>query len=113
MRTTLAIDDELLAEARLLTGMQQKSALIHEALKSLIARGLCGTWAYPSPGSLLHNGRYPRRRNPQVPRPDSPSYARSIRAGCSVTGCDFRFDDLDDTPKPTRAKWPTNASCAV
>ncbi len=38
MRTTLAIDDELLAQAQALTGMSEKSALIREALKALIAR---------------------------------------------------------------------------
>jgi Arc/MetJ family transcription regulator len=38
MRTTLALDDELLAEARELTGLKEKSGLIREALKALIER---------------------------------------------------------------------------
>lgn len=38
MRTTLALDDGLLAEAQRLTGMQEKSALVREALKALIQR---------------------------------------------------------------------------
>ena len=38
MRTTLALDDELVAEARTLTGLQEKSALVREALKALIER---------------------------------------------------------------------------
>jgi Arc/MetJ family transcription regulator len=38
MRTTLVLDDELLAEARAFTGLQEKSALIREALKALIER---------------------------------------------------------------------------
>ncbi|WP_394109935.1 type II toxin-antitoxin system VapB family antitoxin [Xanthobacter autotrophicus] len=38
MRTTLAIDDDLLAKAQALTGMTEKSALIREALQALIAR---------------------------------------------------------------------------
>ncbi|VVD73327.1 antitoxin [Pandoraea horticolens] len=38
MRTTLALDDELLAKAQALTGLQEKSALIREALKALIER---------------------------------------------------------------------------
>ncbi len=38
MRTTLALDDELLAEAQAYTGLQEKSALIREALKALIER---------------------------------------------------------------------------
>lgn len=38
MRTTLALDDELLARAQAFTGLRQKSALIREALKALIER---------------------------------------------------------------------------
>lgn len=38
MRTTLALDDELLSKAQALTGMTEKSALVREALKALIAR---------------------------------------------------------------------------
>jgi Arc/MetJ family transcription regulator len=36
MRTTLILDDELLADAREYTGIQEKTALIHEALRTLI-----------------------------------------------------------------------------
>jgi Arc/MetJ family transcription regulator len=38
MRTTIVLDDELLAKARALTGMNEKSALLREALKALIER---------------------------------------------------------------------------
>lgn len=38
MRTTLALDDELVAEAQRLTGMNEKSALVREALRALIQR---------------------------------------------------------------------------
>lgn len=38
MRTTLAIDDALLERAQQLSGVQEKSALVREALKALIAR---------------------------------------------------------------------------
>jgi Arc/MetJ family transcription regulator len=38
MRTTLVLDDELIAKAQVFTGLQEKSALIREALKSLIER---------------------------------------------------------------------------
>ena len=38
MRTTLAIDDDLLAKARLFTGLNEKSAIVREALKALIER---------------------------------------------------------------------------
>jgi Arc/MetJ family transcription regulator len=38
MRTTLALDDELLEKAQSYTGLREKSALVREALKALIER---------------------------------------------------------------------------
>ena len=38
MRTTLIIDDELVERARELTGIQEKTALVREGLRALIAR---------------------------------------------------------------------------
>ena len=38
MRTTLAIDDELIAAAEALVGRMSKSALVHEALVALVQR---------------------------------------------------------------------------
>jgi Arc/MetJ family transcription regulator len=38
MRTTLALDDELVAVAQEYTGLKEKSALVREALKALIER---------------------------------------------------------------------------
>ncbi len=38
MRTTLNIDDELLAEAQRLTGLSEKVALVREGLRALIER---------------------------------------------------------------------------
>jgi len=38
MRTTLAIDDELLATAQQLSGIVEKAALVREALKALVER---------------------------------------------------------------------------
>jgi Arc/MetJ family transcription regulator len=38
MRTTLALDDELVAKAQQFTGLKEKSALIREALNALIER---------------------------------------------------------------------------
>lgn len=38
MRTTLALDDELLEKAQALTGPMDKTALVREALKALIQR---------------------------------------------------------------------------
>lgn len=38
MRTTLALDDDLLAEAQRLTGTYEKTALVRQALTALIER---------------------------------------------------------------------------
>jgi Arc/MetJ family transcription regulator len=38
MRTTIVLDDELLAKAQYLTNLQEKSSLVKEALKALIER---------------------------------------------------------------------------
>ena len=38
MRTTLALDDDLVAEAQRLTGMTEKGALVRAALQALIER---------------------------------------------------------------------------
>ena len=38
MRTTVTLDDALIEEARKLTGIEERTALIHEALRALVAR---------------------------------------------------------------------------
>ncbi|HJS89302.1 MAG TPA: type II toxin-antitoxin system VapB family antitoxin [Steroidobacteraceae bacterium] len=38
MRTTLIIDDELLRKAQELTGLREKTAVLHAGLQALIAR---------------------------------------------------------------------------
>jgi hypothetical protein len=38
MRTTLILNDDLVEKARGLTGVQEKTALVHEGLRALIAR---------------------------------------------------------------------------
>ncbi|QTD92608.1 MULTISPECIES: type II toxin-antitoxin system VapB family antitoxin [Burkholderiaceae] len=38
MRTTIALDDDLIAKAQAYTGVEEKSALVREALKALIQR---------------------------------------------------------------------------
>ena len=42
MRTTLALDDELVAKAQAFTGLKEKSSLVREALKALIERESAG-----------------------------------------------------------------------
>lgn len=38
MRTTLNLDDTLLEEARRISGIEERTALLHEGLRALIAR---------------------------------------------------------------------------
>ena len=38
MRTTLALDDDLMAKAQAFTGLEEKSAIVREALRALIQR---------------------------------------------------------------------------
>jgi Arc/MetJ family transcription regulator len=38
MRTTLILDRELVARAQVLTGIAEKTAVVHEGLRALIAR---------------------------------------------------------------------------
>jgi Arc/MetJ family transcription regulator len=61
MRTTLALDDELIAKAQALTGLQEKAALVREALKALIERESARRLARLG-GSDPDLGTAPRRR---------------------------------------------------
>jgi len=61
MRTTLALDDELLAEAEFYTGIREKSALVREALKALIEREAARRLARLG-GSEPDLAQIPRRR---------------------------------------------------
>jgi len=38
MRTTINLDDHLIGEAQRLTGMRERTALVHEGLRALIER---------------------------------------------------------------------------
>ncbi|HWJ88374.1 MAG TPA: type II toxin-antitoxin system VapB family antitoxin [Pelagibacterium sp.] len=62
MHTLIAVDDELVEKARALTGVQEKSALIREGLKALIARESARRLAQLA-GSEPNLGDIPRRRN--------------------------------------------------
>jgi Arc/MetJ family transcription regulator len=63
MRTTLAIDDELLAKAQEYTGLKEKSALVNRALKALIEREAARRLARLG-GSSPNLKAPPRRRPP-------------------------------------------------
>lgn len=61
-RTTLNIDDELLRRAREYTGIEEKTALIHTALRELIAREAARRLA--ALGGTMPRYRAGRRRRP-------------------------------------------------
>lgn len=63
MRTTLAIDDDLLAEAQKLTGVKERAPLIREALKALIARESARRLARL--GGSDQKAKAPARRRPR------------------------------------------------
>ena len=62
MRTTITLDDELVAEAQDLTGLKHRSSLNRQALKTLIER--------ESARRLARLGKEPNLREP--PRRPSP-----------------------------------------
>jgi Arc/MetJ family transcription regulator len=61
MRTTINLDDELLDEARRITGMKERTALIHEGLRALIERESARRLARLG-GSEVQLRPVPRRR---------------------------------------------------
>jgi Arc/MetJ family transcription regulator len=65
MRTTLALDDELVAKAQAVTGLKEKSSLVREALNALIER---------------ESARRLARLGGSEPEMDSPSTRRPARA---------------------------------
>ena len=65
MRTTLALDDDLVAKAQSLTGLKEKSALVLEALKALIERESARRLARLG-GSEPEIATTPRRRSEPV-----------------------------------------------
>jgi Arc/MetJ family transcription regulator len=62
MRTTLTLDDDLLARAVELTGISEKSALVREALTALIQREAARRLALLG-GSEPNLRNIPRRRS--------------------------------------------------
>jgi len=62
MRTTINLDDTLIAEAQRVTGTVERTALIHEGLRALIARESARRLARLG-GSDPH-AKAPKRRRP-------------------------------------------------
>jgi Arc/MetJ family transcription regulator len=63
MRTTLNIDDQLLAEAQRITGISEKTAVVREGLMALIERDSARRLARLG-ASDPNLSALPRRRNP-------------------------------------------------
>lgn len=61
MRTTIALDDDLIRTAQEFTGVEEKTALIREALKALIERESARRLAALG-GSMPRLKNIPRRR---------------------------------------------------
>ena len=64
MRTTVALDDELLVQAQEYTGVKEKSALVNHALKALVERE-AGRRLARLGGSMPGLKAPPRRRPPK------------------------------------------------
>ena len=62
MRTTIILDDDLIAKAEKLTGQSEKTALVREALKALIQRESARRLALLG-GSDPEAGYVPRRQS--------------------------------------------------
>ena len=64
MRTTLNLDDELMATAQQLTGIREKTQIVHEALRALIQRESARRLARLG-GTDTRATEVPRRRSPK------------------------------------------------
>jgi Arc/MetJ family transcription regulator len=62
MRTTINLDEQLIEKAQKLTGTQERTALIHEGLRALIARESARRLALL--GGSDTRAKAPRRRRP-------------------------------------------------
>ena len=60
MRTTLILDDALLEKARALTGLEEKTAVVHAGLRALIAQQSARRLV--ALGGTDRTARAPRRR---------------------------------------------------
>jgi Arc/MetJ family transcription regulator len=57
MRLTINLDEQLIEEARRMTGTQDTTALIHEGLRALIARE--GAGVLPASAEATHARKHP------------------------------------------------------
>ena len=75
MRTTITLDDALLESARAITGIQERSMLVHEGLRSLIQREAARRLILLG-GSAPDLVIPPRRRPPVIARKPASKRAR-------------------------------------
>ncbi|HMA28231.1 MAG TPA: type II toxin-antitoxin system VapB family antitoxin [Thermoanaerobaculia bacterium] len=66
MRTTLILDDSLIEKARSLTGLKEKTAMVHAGLEALIARE--SALRLSALGGSEKGARLPTRRRPAPAR---------------------------------------------
>ncbi len=66
MRTTLILDDSLIEKARSLTGLKEKTAMVHAGLEALIARE--SALRLSALGGSEKGARLPLRRRPAPAR---------------------------------------------
>jgi Arc/MetJ family transcription regulator len=62
MRTTVSLDDELLAKAQAYTGLTERSAILREALTALVQRE--AAWRLARLGGSEPNAKHIPRRRP-------------------------------------------------
>jgi Arc/MetJ family transcription regulator len=67
MRTTLILDDSLVEKAKRLTGLSEKTAVVHAGLRALIAQRSAARLV--ELGGSERRARAPRRRRPARAKP--------------------------------------------
>ncbi len=65
MRTTLNLDDALMREAMRATGLREKTAVVHEGLRAIIAREAARRLI--ALGGTMPGAKAPRRRRARRP----------------------------------------------
>ena len=76
MRTTINLDDDLLAKASMLTGITDRTPLIRESLKAIIARESARRLALL--GGSMPDFEVPPRRRPDID-PDHDWLKKSVK----------------------------------
>ena len=76
MRTTINLDDDLLAKASMLTGITGRTPLIRESLKAIIARESARRLALL--GGSMPDFEVPPRRRPDID-PDHDRLKKSVK----------------------------------